>query len=398
MRSRTSGIAWAVVVVLASAYLGCGGTTSSDGNTEVGDGGAADAAPRLDATVDAASGDAGADVTAIDATTADATSPDAADAENADGEPADDVDAGEDGGEAGPDASNEAGSSEAGAPDASNGGVLAQARTLTMDSFSVPPHSEVYMCQPFGHPFAGDAEIVKVDGYESAGSKMFLFTMSPATGMSTAGPIQDCTQNGLEHYPFVYLSQTPGHFIQTFPQPSMGYPLGDSDGLMLFAHVLNTSDQTITPTVAVNVYSAAPGVVTQEVGHILLQNTALTVHAQGDAGSQTYADTWTPSGELPASYSLLASWSFMHYPGTDVKASTGGTALYETTQYAAPTPVAHSPAIVMSGSQSISWQCTYPDTGTTDMAFGPSFNQPMCAYIGTYTSPAAHNPDVIVWP
>jgi len=132
-----------------------------------------------------------------------------------------------------------------------------QAVTLTMDKFQVAGGGEVYKCQQFGNPWTHDVDIVKMDGYMTAGSHhFFLFNMDPTTGRTNKTAIQDCPGNGIEFHPFPYLSQQAGHYVVNFPQEDMGYPMVKANGFMMNAHYLNTSSQPISPTVQITMVTA----------------------------------------------------------------------------------------------------------------------------------------------
>src|ERR1700722_16526000 len=215
---------------------------------------------------------------------------------------------------------------------------LDQPVTLTMSAFTVPPNSEVFKCQQFSNPWGKDVDIVKMDGYMSAGSHhFFLFNMDPTTLRTQAAPIGDCPGMGIEFHPFPYLSQTPGHYIVTYPDATMGYPIVSANGLMMNAHYLNTGSEPVTPTVTITIYPAKAGVVTTHVGSIFLNNTAFGVPAN------TTTPTWYPKTQTPIvaeDYTIISNWSHMHQYATDFQALTGsasGSKFYDETNWSEPT-------------------------------------------------------------
>jgi hypothetical protein len=280
---------------------------------------------------------------------------------------------------------------------------LDQPITLTMTSFSVPPNSEVYKCQQFGNPWGHDVDIVKLDGYMSPGSHhFFLFNMDSTTTRNTAAAIGDCPGQGIEFHPFPYLSQTPGHYIISYPQTNMGYPLVAANGLMMNSHYLNTGSTATTPTVSITIYPAKAGVVTVHVGSIFLNNTLFGVPAM------TTTPTWYPKTQTPITaedYTIITNWSHMHKYSTDFQASANGNKFYDEPDWSEPaminanTDPMHLLPMQMKANTAITWQCLYTNPTSTAMTFGDSAQtNVMCIYIGQYypadtTSPSY--PDIV---
>ncbi len=289
-------------------------------------------------------------------------------------------------------------------------GGLDQPITLTMSPFTVGPNEEVYKCQQFGNPFGHDVDLVKLDGYMDQGSHhFFLFNMDPLTTRNTTAPIQDCPGGGKEFHPFPYLSQQPGHYIVTYPQDNMGYPLVSANGLMINAHYLNTGSTPINPTVSITIYPAKAGVVTVHVGTIFLNNTFFSV--PNGTVNQWFASTQTPI--TAENYTIFTNWSHMHKWATDFQALTNNTVFYDETNWdepalitAAPAGVTPAPAhtspmlpLSMTAGQSITWQCKYTNMTGMNLTFGDSAQtNVMCIYMGLYypadtTSPSY--PDIV---
>ncbi len=275
--------------------------------------------------------------------------------------------------------------------------------TLTMSAFSVPANSEVFKCQQFGNPWGHDVDIVKMDGYMDAGSHhFFLFNMDATTLRTQAAPIGDCPGAGIEFHPFPYLSQTKGHYIVTYPDATMGYPIVAANGLMMNAHYINTTTTPITPTVSITIYPAKAGVVTTHVGSIFLNNTAFSVP------KNTTTPTWYPKTQTPITaedYTIFTNWSHMHQYATDFQASTNGTTFYDEKNWDEPTLITPENdamkvlPLKMKAGSSITWQCLYTNPTSMDMPFGDyALTNVMCIYIGQYypadtTSPSY--PDIV---
>jgi hypothetical protein len=280
--------------------------------------------------------------------------------------------------------------------------------TLTMDSFTVMPGQEVYMCQQFGNPFGHDVDLVKMDGYMDAGSHhFFLFNMSPLTTRNKAAPLVACPGGGKEFHPFPYLSQTPGHYIVTYPEANMGYPLVGNNGLMMNAHYLNTGSTPITPHVSITIYPAKAGVVTTHVGSIFLNNLLIDVPAYAKAPA------WYSTSGVPITaenYTIITNWSHMHQWATDFQALTNNKVFYEEPSWSEPPLITAAPAGVtpvpkntspnlpmqMTAGQSIQWQCQYANTTNPpiELTFGDSAQtNVMCIYVGQYYPADTTSPD-----
>jgi hypothetical protein len=268
--------------------------------------------------------------------------------------------------------------------------------TLTMSPFVVHAHEEVYLCQEFGNPFGKAVDIIKMDGYMSPGSHhFFLFNMDATTARTQAAPIAPCPGGGKEFHPFPYLSQTPGHYVVTYPQSNMGYPMVANNGLMMNVHYLNSGDADISPTASITIYPAKAGVVTVHVGSIFLNNTFFSV-------PPIAVNQWFPSTSVPITaenYTIITNWSHMHQWATDFQAITNNKVFYEETNWSEPPLITAAPAGVtpapkntspllplqMTAGQSITWQCEYTNTTGMTLTFGDSAQtNVMCIYIGQY--------------
>ena len=266
---------------------------------------------------------------------------------------------------------------------------MAQSVTLTVTPFTVQPGDEVYMCQQFSNPFGGqDADIVEIDGQMSAGSHhFFIFNMAPDTGQTTTAPIEPCPAGGLEFFPYIYLDQTTEPWDVAYPEPTMGYPLVGTNGLMMNVHFLNATSTAIEAEATATIHTAKPGVVTTHVGNLFLNNQAMSV----PANTPESAPVWQSASNTPITtfdYNILQSWSHMHQYGLKFEAtlSPSTTPFYTETQWNAPPVVNYwpNPIAVPSGTQ-FTWQCQYYNPTGATMTFGESaVNNVMCIYFGQY--------------
>jgi len=137
--------------------------------------------------------------------------------------------------------------------------------------------------------------------------------------------------------------------------------------------------------------------VTTHVGSLFLNNSSFMVPPTPVSSPVPETMTWTPSGQLPQSYTVFTSWSHMHKWGVDFTASTNGKVFYQEKQWDSPPLYVHTPPIQMTGNQSISWSCSYyNDTGKT-LTFGDSAaSNVMCIYFAQYYPANPQNPDILV--
>jgi len=246
------------------------------------------------------------------------------------------------------------------APDSSR---YAYKVTLNMTSFTVNANQEIYMCQDFANPFKGmQADIVSYELHMSTGSHhMFAFYTANATN----GTIAACAAGGLQFAPYTFTAGSPTA-IETYPD-GMGATIPATTGFTINAHFINTGTTALTGNVALTIYVAKTGEVTQHVGPIFLNQALLSVPPTNQPS------TSTASFSLPQDVNLLLGASHMHKRATHfVSTASTGQMLFETTQWSEPAPIIYSPALHLASGTTITWSCTYVnDTGST-LTFGES--------------------------
>jgi hypothetical protein len=246
------------------------------------------------------------------------------------------------------------------APDSSR---FAYSVTLKMQPFTVNPNQEVYMCQDFANPFMGQqADIVSYELHMSTGSHhMFAFYTTNAANGSVAA----CPQGGLQFAPYTFTAGSPTA-IQTYPD-GMGASIPPTTGFTINAHFINTGASALQGNVALTIYVAKTGEVTQHVGPIFLNQALLSVPPTGQPS------TSTASYSLTQDVNLLLGASHMHQRATHfVSTASTGQTLFETTQWSEPKPTIYSPALHLTSGTTVTWSCTYVnDTGST-LTFGES--------------------------
>jgi hypothetical protein len=240
--------------------------------------------------------------------------------------------------------------------------------TLTMTPFDVPPGQEVYYCQTFANPWGKQVDIKDYTLNMNQGSHhMFAFYQDNATD----GANSACTAGGLTFAPFTFSAQTAQSEV-TYP-PTIGATLPATTGFLLNVHYINAGSADIQGAVALSMYVAKPGVVTNHAGVLFLNQVQMTVDPScttASGGCQS-----TSVYQLPQDVNILSATSHMHKFGTHFIAnlSTGMT-LYETSQWADTPWKTYCPSLRIPSGTSLAWQCTdVNDTGST-LTFGEYAN------------------------
>ena len=240
---------------------------------------------------------------------------------------------------------------------------IAYSVTLTMDTFIVNPGQEVYMCQDFANPFHGQqADIKTYDLTMEEGSHhMFAFYNPNAT----SGSVAACPRGGFQFGPFTFGSQNQ-HAVVTYPE-GVGATLPPTTGFTLNVHYINPGSVPIVGHVALTMYIAKPGIITQHAGVLFLSQALIVVPPTGQPS--TSSATYT----LPQDIYLLSSQSHMHQRATNflATASTGDT-LFETTQWAEPAPKTYAPPLALAAGTQVTWSCTYVNDTGMALTYGES--------------------------
>ena len=247
--------------------------------------------------------------------------------------------------------------------------------TLTTDTFTVPPNSEVYKCQDFANPFDGQAvDINRYDLEMTQGSHHMLLFYSPD---ATDGPLIDCPQGGLQTGPYTFGAQSP-KATQTYPD-GVGAAIPAGMGFTVNAHYVNTGPTTLQGQVTVTMFVARPGITTQHAGVLSFILTSISDPAQRPA--------------LPRERDVLDSHGREraldgrpHAPGRDaVRRNVGLDHPVPDHQWSEPPSMAFSPPLQLAANSNVTWTCTYVnDTGDT-LTFGESaLTNAMCNFSATF--------------
>jgi hypothetical protein len=241
--------------------------------------------------------------------------------------------------------------------------------TLTMTPFTVKANQEVYYCQTFANPWGGKQVDIKTYSLNMGVGSHHLFAFYQTNASDAA--IAPCPSGGLQFGAFTFVSQSAQKTVN-FPQ-SVGATIPASTGFQLMVHYLNTSVSDITSSVALKMYIAKSGAVTQHAGVLFLNNMSLTVAPTCTSGCPS-ADTYT----LTQDVNILSTEGHMHKYGTEFVTTVSPPGqlpngqLYETTQWDEPMQQEYAPPVKISSGSTITWTCT--DTNTTGqyLTFGES--------------------------
>lgn len=245
-------------------------------------------------------------------------------------------------------------------------------KTITMDAFTVPAGGEVYYCQNFANPWGSQVDIKAYSLDMSTGSHhMFAFYQPNATD----GAVAPCPNGGLTFGAFTFTAQSP-HLNQVYPS-TVGATLPATTGFQMMAHYLNTSATTITAHVALTVYGAKQGVVTQHAG-VLYLNDALILVPPGESNNSS-------SYTLTQDVTLLTTGSHMHQQGINFISQADGQTLYQTDQWSEPPGVKFDPPMVLKAGTKVTWSCLYNNTTDSNLTFGESAKtNVMCISVSTF--------------
>jgi hypothetical protein len=241
--------------------------------------------------------------------------------------------------------------------------------TLTMTSFQVEAGDEVYYCQNFANPWGMGVDIKIYSLVMGPGSHhMFAFYQN---GGSAA--LEPCPNGGLQTGPFTFVSQSAKKTVE-FPQ-SVGATIPTGTGFQLMVHYLNATASTITASVALTMYVAKPGVVTQHAGVLFLDNTTMTVAPTCTGVGCQSSESYT----LPQDIYVLSTEGHMHKYATDFVTTVSPTSeappngqIYQTSTWDEPAPTNFSPPLHLTSGTTWTWTCTDVNNTGEYLTFGES--------------------------
>lgn len=241
--------------------------------------------------------------------------------------------------------------------------------TLTMTQFQVQAGDEVYYCQNFANPWGMGVDVKIYSLVMGAGSHhMFAFYQN---GGSAA--LEPCPNGGLQSGPFTFVSQSRQKTVE-FPQ-SVGATIPSGTGFQLMVHYLNATSSTITTSVALTMYIAKPGAVTQHAGVLFLDNATMTVAPTCTGNGCPSTDSYTLTQDI----NVLSTEGHMHKYGTDFVTTVSPTSvappngqIYQTNIWDEPAPTNFSPPLAIPSGSTITWTCTDVNTTGELLTFGES--------------------------
>jgi hypothetical protein len=240
---------------------------------------------------------------------------------------------------------------------------IAYSVTLTMTGFTVPAGSEVWKCQDFANPFGGQQVDIRTwDSAMTAGSHhMTLFDQPGATD----GPLVDCPDGVPKATTYSFGAQAE-KTSYTYPE-GVGAAFGAGTmGFTMNSHYVNTSSLPIQAAVQVTIFVAAPGVVTQHAGGFegLLFNISIPPTGQ--------PVTVGASCTIPQDMNVIAAAGHMHKHASHFIATSGGTTLFETTEWSGSPPGMLSPPIQLKAGADLTWSCIYTNDTGAALTYGSS--------------------------
>jgi hypothetical protein len=230
--------------------------------------------------------------------------------------------------------------------------------TLTLSAFTVAPGDERYLCQRFASPLGpGEAAIARFGSHLSQGGHHMLVFFD-AGGDSS---LEDCS--GSEFVAGPYGTQR--------LDDSLSYPSGVAatlpagTGLRIQAHFVNSTQETLSPTVSLKLTRAAAGF-TQPAAVLFMSN--LDIHVDAGATGAVAQKTC----KLPWDVNLVQSTGHMHRHGTSFVASAAGKTLFSSLAWSDVPSQLYDPPLSLSAGTEVTFACSYDNPGATPLVYGPS--------------------------
>jgi hypothetical protein len=247
--------------------------------------------------------------------------------------------------------------------------------TLTMSPFTVAPGAEAFECQTFADPWSGQVDVKSYSvGMSATGAaSLYAFYVTNAT----SGAVGACPGGGLMSGGFTFATESPQSTLH-YPA-SVGAGIAANTGLQLAVHYINTTASTLNPSVALTMYIAKPGHVSNYAGVLFVNDATISVPATctGATGGCQAVSNFT----LPQAVNILQSVSIMSQHGTNfVATSSTGPQIYTTTAFNQPTPKLYPSPLALPSGATITWTCTDVNNTGSTLTFGESTSSNvMCA-------------------
>lgn len=239
---------------------------------------------------------------------------------------------------------------------------VAYSVTLTISGFTVAPGAEVWKCQDFANPFGGQRVNIRSWDIEiNPGSHhMTLFNQPGAT----AGPLVDCPDGVPKATTYAVGSQSE-KLTFTYPD-GVGETIPGNMGFTMNSHYINTTNMPIQAAVRVTAFVATPGVVTQHAGGY--EAILLSISVPPATQPVTVGSSCT----LPQDMNVIAVSGHMHKRASHFIATSGGTTLFETTEWDGSPPRLLSPPMQLKAGADLTWSCDYTNETGAALTYGNS--------------------------
>jgi hypothetical protein len=213
---------------------------------------------------------------------------------------------------------------------------------------------------------------------------MFAFRIGAADNPNLSdggkGALGDCPNGGNEFHPYVHDAQIP---VRTITYPAgVGRSLKGSETLRMMVHFLNTTNDSIEPSVSVTLDYVDASKIDVLAAEYFLDAVGIKV----PPGKSTQAYSFA----MPSTVKLLSAVSHMHRHATHFEATLAladgaSTMLYSTDQWAEPQPLDFAQPKPVEAGDVVHFACSYVnDTGDT-LKFGESaLTNEMCIFQGTF--------------
>ena len=244
--------------------------------------------------------------------------------------------------------------------------------TVVVDAFDIAPGEEAFKCQNFRNPFGHNVAVLSTESFMTAGSHhLLVFQRSEIDD----GELEDCS--GLEFSAYLHLAQQSQK--RTGYPPDVGRLLTIWEGLRVQVHYLNTSSDTIHTEVAVTLQADLPEAVPMHASQIFINTFGISVPPRGEGRAEN-------SCSVPKDVHVFSGVSHMHHHGVYFTArSDDGQLLYETNEWAEPTPWDFDPPRFLPEGSTIRIECEYLNNSDEYLSFGESAaSNEMCIFAGAY--------------
>jgi hypothetical protein len=189
---------------------------------------------------------------------------------------------------------------------------------------------------------------------------MTLFDQARASD----GPLVDCP-NGVPNASVYSFGAQAEKTTYTFPD-GVGANIPAGIGFTMNSHYVNSSSMPIQAASKVTIYVAEPGVVTQHAGGYegLLFNISIPPTGQ--------PVTVGASCTIPQDMIVIAAAGHMHKHASHFIATSGGTTLFETTEWSGSPPGILSPPMQLKAGADLTWSCIYTNDTGAALTYGSS--------------------------